>query len=97
MYGFSPTHDYQLAYRMSGEVPPFSPADLPPRYEQYVTVEVTINVDGRVADARIVGGMVTPTIERTLLSAVREFKYSPAKRDGAPIPSQIDIVVHIPS
>jgi hypothetical protein len=44
-----------------------------------------------------VAGMVTPTIEQTLLSAIREFKYSPAKRDGVPIPSQRDIVIHIPS
>jgi hypothetical protein len=50
-----------------------------------------------VAEERIVAGMVDPTIEQKLLSAIREFKYSPAKRDGVPIPSQLDIVIHIPS
>ncbi len=97
IYGFSPTHDYQLAFRMAGEIPSISAADLPPRFEQYVTVEITIDVDGRVADERIVAGMVDPPIEQKLLSAIREFKYSPAKRDGVPIPSQLDIVIHIPS
>jgi TonB family protein len=97
IYGFSPTHDYQVAVRTAGEIPSISAADLPPRFEQYVTVEVTIDIDGRVAEERIVAGMVDLAIERTLLSAIREFKYSPAKRDGVPIPSQLDIVIHIPS
>jgi TonB family protein len=97
VYGFSPTHEYQLALRTAGEIPSISAADLPPRFEQYVIVEVTIDVDGRVVEERIVAGMVDPAIERTLLSAIREFKYSPAKRDGVPIPSQLDIVIHIPS
>jgi TonB family protein len=96
-YGFSPTHDYQLAFRTAGELPSIPAADLPPRFEQYVVVEITIDVDGRVADERIIAGMVDPPIEQKLLSAIREFKYSPAKRDGLPIPSQLDIVIHIPS
>jgi TonB family protein len=96
-YGFSPTHDYQLAFRTAGELPSIPVADLPPRFEQYVVVEITIDVDGRVADERIIAGMVDPPIEQKLLSAIREFKYSPAKRDGLPIPSQMDIVIHIPS
>ena len=60
-------------------------------------MEITIDADGRVAEDRIVAGMVDPTIERTLLSAIREFRYSPAKRDGIPVPSQLDIVIHIPT
>jgi TonB family protein len=96
IYGFSPS-DYQLAVKTAGEIPTISAADLPPRFQQYVIVEVTIDVDGRVADARITAGLVSPNIERTLLSAIREFRYSPAKHDGSPIPSQLDIVIHVPS
>jgi protein TonB len=96
IYGFSAI-DYQLPVRTAGEVPSIPAEALPPRFEQYVIVEVTIDVDGRVADARIVTGMVDPGIQQTLLSAIREFKYNPAKRDGTPIPSQLDIVVHIPT
>jgi TonB family protein len=96
IYGFDP-NNYQLPVRTAGEVPTISAAELPPRLEQYVVVEVTIDVDGRVADARIVAGMVDPTIQQTLISAIREFRYNPAKRDGTPIPSQVDIVVHIPT
>jgi TonB family protein len=96
IYGFS-TINYQLAVQTSGVIPTISANDLPPRFEQYLVVEVTIDIDGRVADARLTTGMATPKIEQTLLSAIREFKYIPAKRDGSPIPCQIDLVIHIPS
>ena len=96
IYGFYPGHDYQLAFRTSGEV--HIPAEeLPPHFEQFVTVEVTIDADGHVADARRVSGMVPAEIEQKLLSEVREFKYHPATRDGQPIPTQLDVVIHIPS
>jgi hypothetical protein len=95
-YGFS-TINYQLAVQTSGAIPTISADDLPPRFEQYLIVEVTINIDGRVADARLTSGMATPKIEQTLLSAIRGFTYIPAKRDGSPIPCQIDLVIHIPS
>ena len=95
-YGFSTIH-YDLAVQTSGVVPTISADELPPRFEQYLIVEVTIDSDGRVADARLTSGMATPKIEKTLLSAIREFKYIPAKRDGTPIPCQVDLVIHIPS
>src|SRR5258708_18307044 len=97
IYGFSPTGDYEPAGRTTGDIPSITAADLPPRFEQYVTVEITIDIDGRVAEARIVGGVVDSAIEHKILSAIREFKYTPAKRDGSPIPSQVDIVIHIPT
>lgn len=95
-YGFS-TSEYKLATRTAGEIPLIPAADLPPRFEQYVMVDITIDVDGRVAEAQIVGGVVPVKIQQTLLAAIREFKYSPAKRNGTPIPSQLEIVVHVPS
>ncbi len=95
-YGFSTEH-YDLAAQTSGMLPVISAGELPPRFEQYITVEVTIDVDGRVAEARIIGGEAPPDVQSRLLSAVREFRYAPARRDGTPIPSQLDIVVHIPS
>ena len=95
-YGFSTEH-FDLAAQTTGMLPVISAGELPPRFEQYITVEVTIDVDGRVADARIVGGEAPPSVQQRLLSAVREFRYTPARRDGTPIPSQLDLVVHIPS
>ena len=97
IYGFSAGHKYQLAVQTDGKLPFISAADLPPKFEQYVIVEVTIDSGGRVAEARVVSGMVSTTIAQTLLSAIRDFKYNPATRDGFPIPSQLDIVIHVPS
>jgi TonB family protein len=95
-YGFS-SEQYDLPAQTKGKLPTISAEELPPRFEQYVTVELTIDVDGSVADARIVGGEAPAAIQRRLLAAVREFHYTPARRDGTPIPSQLDLVVHIPS
>jgi TonB family protein len=95
-YGFS-TEQYDLAALTAGKLPTITPDELPPRFEQYVTVEITIDVDGHVADARIVGGEAPPSIQQRLLAAIREFHYTPARHDGTPIPSQLDIVVRIPS
>jgi TonB family protein len=96
IYGFYPGHNYQLAFRTSGEVH-ISADELPPRFEQFVVVEVTIDTDGHVADARRLSGMVPPAVEQKLLSEIRRFKYHPATRDGLAIPTQLDVVIHVPS
>jgi TonB family protein len=97
IYGFSPGADYQLAFQMAGSLPIISATEVPPRFEQYLIVDIIVDVDGRVADARIESGSVDPNIEKKLLAAIRDFKYRPATRDGSPIPCQLGIVVHIPS
>jgi len=96
-YGFSPLPRYEVALQISGEIPPISAEQFPLHFEQYVVVEVTINTEGRVADARIVAGEVDTKVQQTLLAAVREFKYRPATREGIPVPYQCDIVIHIPT
>ena len=96
-YGFSTYPKYELAFQISGQIPTIPAAEVPPHFEQYVMVEVTIDAQGKVADARVVAGAVDRMIEQTLLSAIREFKYRPATREGIPVPSQCDIVIHIPT
>lgn len=97
IYGFAPGAEYGLAVQTAGEFPRISAAEVPPRFEQYVQIEVTIDKDGHVADARIIAGEVDRKIQEKLLAAVREFRYTPATRNGSPIPSQRDIIIHIPS
>lgn len=96
IYGFSLLKT-ELPFQISGQLPVISAEQFPPHYEQYVIVEVTVNSEGRVADARVVSGEVDTKIQQTLLAAIREFKYRPATREGIPIPSQCDIVIHIPT
>jgi len=97
IYGFYPGHKFQLPLRQSGDVPHISADLVPPHFEQIVLIDATIDTNGKVADARIVAGEVDPTIQQTLLAAVREFTYTPATRDDIPIPSQVEIVIHVPS
>jgi len=97
MYGFYPGHQYKLPVHSSGELPHISPEQLPPHFEQIVVVDITIDKEGKVADAQIVTGFVDPAIQQILLAAVREFRYTPATRDDLPIPSQLEIVIAIPS
>ena len=96
-HGVYLNHVYKLAVQTGGDIPVVSPDELPPHFQSYIVIEITIDVDGRVADARTVGGVMTSTVEHKLLSAVKKFTYDPATRDGLPIPSQRDIVIHIPT
>jgi TonB family protein len=96
-YGFHYSDDYRLAIQNAGKLPHISADEVPPHFEQLVTVEVTIDTDGHVADARIVGGEVSAPIQRKLLAAIREFRYIPAKHYGSPIPSQVDLIIHVPT
>lgn len=96
-YGFHYSDDYKLAIHTVGGLPHISAAELPPHFEQLVTVEVTIDTGGHVADARIIGGEVSATIQRKLLAAIREFRYIPATHYGSPIPSQLDLIIHVPT
>lgn len=96
-YGFIPNDEYSVAIQTGGDLPQIPASDLPPRYEQYLVVEVTISIDGKVVDARLITGMVDQKIQDRVLAAIREYKYIPAKHNGSPISSQVDIVVHVPS
>ena len=93
-YGFNPT-EFSFASRTHGELPRIEAHEVP--YEQYVIIEATVDVDGKVAEARVVTGKVPSQVAEKLISAVREFRYDPAKKDGMAVPSLVDIVVHIQS
>lgn len=94
-HGFNPGPVFQFAYKTRGELPKIAPEEVP--YEQYVIVEVTIDVDGTVAEAQIKTGKVPPQVEQKLIATIRGFRYTPATRDGVPIPSLVDIVIHVPN
>lgn len=96
-HGIYLNHVYQLAVQQSGDLPFISPDELPPHYQQYVIIEITIDTKGQAAAVRVVAGEVDTKIQEKLLAAVRKFRYVPAMRDGLAIPSQRDIVIHVPS
>jgi hypothetical protein len=95
-HGFS-LGTYELPAWVSGDLPSISAAEFPSQIEQFLIVEITIDVDGSVVQAQLVTGSATPSVEHRLLSAILGFKYKPASRGGTPIPSQLELVVHVPS
>jgi TonB family protein len=95
IYGFTTGPVYRFAVQRQGQIPRVAPDEVP--YEQYVTIEVTIDEAGKVADARMTTGTIPQEVQQKLVSAIRGFRYDPATRDGSPIPSLLDIVIHVPS
>ena len=88
---------YELPAWVSGDLPTISATEFPSQIEQFLVVEITIDFDGSVVQAKLVTGSATPSVEHRLLSAILGFKYRPPSRGGTPIPSQLDLVVHVPS
>jgi len=95
IYGFTTGPYYRFAVQKEGQIPRVARHEVP--YEQYVIIEVTVDEAGKVAEARMTAGTIPQEVEQKLVSAIREFRYEPATRDGSPIPSLLDIVIHVPS
>jgi TonB family protein len=92
--GFSGQTDPSGAVRVGGNVrPPVKLVDVPPvppelavraNVHGIVIVEVTIDVDGTVKDARILRSI--PMLDAAALEAVRQWRYEPTTIDGKPVP-----------
>jgi TonB family protein len=59
-----------------------------------VIVEFTVDVDGTVADARILRGV--PLLEKAALDCVRQWRYEPTLLNGRPIPFKMIAAVTFP-
>lgn len=57
-----------------------------------VTVEATIGPDGKVLDARVVRSI--PLLDQAALDAVRQWEYTPALLNGAPVPVIITVRIN---
>lgn len=61
-----------------------------------VIVEITIDVQGNVADTRLLQG-VGYGIDQKVIAAAREWHFRPATRNGVAVPSKQDYRFHFPS
>jgi len=59
-----------------------------------VIVEFTVDVDGTVADARILRGI--PLLEKAALDCVRQWRYEPTLVNGRPVPYKMIAAVTFP-
>ncbi len=53
-----------------------------------VVLEITVEVDGHVSEARVVES-ATPELDQAALDAVKRFELEPARRDGTPVAATI--------
>lgn len=84
-------HDVRPAYPVVYPDPPVSRNDL----QGDVVVEVTIDRQGIVTDAKLVMG-IRDEIDRKILDTVQNWKFKPAMMDGRPIASKHDVRFHFP-
>ncbi len=73
-------------------VPPVYPPDaVEMGVEGIVVVEIGIDEQGKVSDAKVVQG--SPLLNQAALDAVRQWEYAPAVRDGKPTPIRATVTV----
>jgi TonB family protein len=60
--------------------------------EGRVVVAIDINAEGKLTDHLVVGYTHQPLV-KPIIAALKEWQYQPARRDGAPVPAQIEVTV----
>jgi protein TonB len=95
-YGYADGHEVRPAYPVVYPDPTVARAVCPPGLKGDVIVEVTIDEHGNIVRTRLLSGLGSPIDER-VVAVVQNWRYSPATRDGLPIPSQQDVHFHFPS
>lgn len=84
------------ALPIAGDNPVFTRAQLPPGVEGTVIIEITIDERGNITNTKVVQRLGYGVDER-VLSAVQQWRFKPATRDGIAIASQQLCVFHFPS
>jgi TonB family protein len=98
----APVRDIRVLDAMLGDVPPsVAEYTTPPLYsdearrrgiEGVVLVRAHIDTDGRVRDARVTRGLGAG-LEQNALVALRQWRFHPGARNGAPVPMDVDIQI----
>ncbi len=60
-----------------------------------VIIEVTIDEAGHIEEIKLVQS-VDPSVDQKVLATVQRWQFSPATRNGTPIPSKQDVYYHFP-
>jgi protein TonB len=61
-----------------------------------VIVEVTIDAQGAVVEEKLLQGL-GPGVDERVISALRDWRFRPATRNGVAISSKHDVHFHFPS
>ncbi len=68
-------------------------SSLPAGTQGDVIVDATIDAEGNITQLTLVHGLTEP-INNAVLATVRQWTYTPATRDGSPIPSEQELLFH---
>lgn len=82
--------------------PPMLIKSVSPRYpdlarqagiEGTVLIEVLVNEEGKIDQARVIQSDVTPAMEKAALEAAKKFLFKPAKQRTVPVPARMAIPI----
>jgi TonB family protein len=76
--------------------PPVSRAELPPGLQGDVIVEVTIDINGKVIETRLLQ-TIGNGIDEKVVATLQSWHFTPATLDGVPVVSKHDVHFHFPS
>jgi TonB family protein len=89
-------HDVRVAYPVVFPDPPVVRSELPPGLKGDVIVEVTIDAQGSVVEARLLEA-IGHGIDEKVVATLRQWHFQPAMLDGMPVASKHDVHFHFPS
>lgn len=89
-------HEVHVAYPVVYPDPPVERSELPRDLQGDVVIEVTIDSQGNVVEARILQA-IGHGIDEKIMATLRQWHYQPATLDGVPVASKHDVHFHFPS
>jgi TonB family protein len=78
-------------------LPAYSVQDLRGKPSARVTMQLKIDENGKVLDAQWLSGSVSTNLQRSVLKAVYDWSFSPAKKDGTAVKTDIEVSVNFTS
>jgi TonB family protein len=87
----SDDQDIRPAFPVFAPHPPVSDRSLLPRSEQKIVVDVKLDVNGGVVDAKLVKG-VGNKLDAICLATVKTWRFQPATVSGKPVPTEAEVI-----
>jgi protein TonB len=86
-----PGGQIRMPTRITYVAPTYPPLAVSARVEGIVVLDATLDVDGRVTQARVLRSI--PLLDQAALEAVRQWRYSPTLLNGVPVPVVMTVTV----
>jgi len=94
-YGAVTGFEVRPAIRIFGSEPVLDSDDLAGISEGNEIIEITIDVQGNIVERTVVQSLGAQ-VDAKVMTALADWRFRPATRDGTPIPSKQDVYYHFP-